>query len=139
MNMDDFKEKLIQMSKPEVSQLRHQEVLANAVTRAKDQSALSWWWLSIPLYLIAALIMKSFFMPQTSFLTNIHELEDEGSYSSLFFFLVLPIAFIVLNVMAIRKAYFLSGSPRTIGFLKAVWFNVLILLASLLILIIYAL
>ncbi len=60
MEMKNFEDKLFHMTKPEVSQLKHQDMLANAITKAKDKSVLSWWWLSIPLYLITTLLMKSF-------------------------------------------------------------------------------
>lgn len=138
MEMKNFEEKLLKMSKPEVSQLKHQEMLANAITKAKDKSVLSWWWLSIPLYLIATLLMKSFFMPSTTLMSNLHDLSSKEKYSSGLFFVVLPVVFIVINFMSIRKIYFLSGSPKSINFMQAVWFNFLIIIASILILIIYS-
>jgi hypothetical protein len=139
MEMQNFEEKLMQMTKPEVSQLKHQDMLAKAITKAKDKSVLSWWWLSIPLYIIAALIMKSAFMPGTTLISNLHELTGKEKYTTILFFLVVPVAFILFNVLSIRKIYFLSGNPKTINFLKAVWFNVLIVLLSFLILLIYSL
>lgn len=138
MEMKNFEEKLLQMTKPEVSQLKHQEMLANAITKAKDKSVLSWWWLSIPLYLIATLLMKSFFMRSTTLMSNLHDLSSKEKYSSGLFFVVLPVVFIVINFMSIRKIYFLSGSPKSINFMQAVWFNFLIIIASILILIIYS-
>lgn len=137
--MKNFEEKLIQMTKPEVSQLKHQDMLANAITKAKDQSVVSWWWLCIPLYIIATLLMKTFFMPGTTLISNINELTDKERYSSVFFFLVLPIVFIIINFISIRKIYFLSGSPKTINFIRTIWFNVLILLFSILVILIYSL
>ena len=139
MEMQNFEEKLIQMTKPEVSQLKHQDMLANAITKAKDKSVLSWWWISIPLYIIAALLMKSVFMPNTTLISNIHEFINKERYSSVLFFLVLPIMFIVINFISIRRIYFLSGNQKTINFLQSVWFNVLIIFLSILVLIIYAL
>ena len=139
MKMENFEEKLNQIEKPQVSQLRHQDVLANAITKAKDKSVLSWWWLSVPLYIIAAFLMKTLFMPQTTLVSNIHDFASKEKYSALLFFIVLPVLFIVINFVSIRKIHFLSGSPMTMGFLRAVWFNVLIILASILIIIIYLL
>ena len=139
MEMQNFEEKLIQMTKPEVSQLKHQDMLANAITKAKDKSVLSWWWISIPLYIIAALLMKSVFMPNTTLISNIHEFISKERYSSVLFFLVLPIMFITINFISIRRIYFLSGNQKTINFLQSVWFNVLIIFLSILVLIIYAL
>jgi magnesium-transporting ATPase (P-type) len=139
MEMQNFEEELIQMSKPEISQLKHQDMLANAITNAKDKSVLSWWWLCIPLYIIAALLMKSFFMPDTTLISNIHELVSKERYTSVLFFLIVTVLLIIFNIFSIRKIFFLSGSPKTINFLKTVWFNVLILILSTLILLIYSL
>ena len=135
--MENFEEKLIQMTKPQVSQLKHQDMLANAISKAKDKAVLSWWWLCIPIYLIAALLMKTLFMPHTTLILNIHELTNKEKYSSLLFFIILPTFFILLNLISIRKIYFLSGSPKTISFLRSVWFNVIVIVASIIILIIY--
>ena len=137
--MDKFEKKIIEMSKPEISKLKHQDILTDAIIKAKDKSVLSWWWLSIPLYIIAALLMKTFFMPHTTLISNIHELTGSEKYSSLLFFLILPVVFITINFLSIRKIYFLSGNPKTIKFLKAVWFNIFLIVASILILIIYSL
>jgi len=139
MEMKNFEEKLNQMTKPEVSQLKHQNMLANTIAKAKDNSVLSWWWLSIPLYLIAALLMKSVYMPHATLVSNLHDLTSKEKYSSLLFFLILPILFIIINFMSIRKIYFLSGKPKTNHLLGSVWFNVLIIIFSILVLIIYAL
>ena len=139
MEMKNFEDKLLQMTKPEVCQLKHQDMLANAITNAKDKSVLSWWWLSIPLYLIAALLMKSFFIPSTTLMSNVYNLSSKLKYSSILFFVVLPIVFIVINFMSIRKIYFLLGSQKSINFIQVVWYNVLIIIASILVLIIYSL
>ncbi len=139
MEMKNFEDKLFQIAKPGVSQLKHQDMLANAITKAKGKSVLSWWWLSIPLYLVAAFLMKSFFMPTTSLLSNLHDFGSKEKYASVLFFVVLPIFFIIINFTSIKKIYFLSGSPKSISFFKAAWFNVLIIIASILILIIYLL
>ena len=138
MEMKNFEEQLLLMTKPEVSQLKHQDMLANAITKAKDKSVLSWWWLSIPLYLIATLLMKSFFMHSTTLMSNLHDLSSKEKYSSVLFFVVMPVIFIVINFMSIKKIHFLSGSPKSINFMQVVWFNVLIIVASILILIIYS-
>jgi len=139
MEMENFEEKLTQMTKPEVTNLKHQDMLANAITKAKDKSVNSWWWLSIPLYLIVTLLMKTIFMPQTTLRLNIHDFTSREIYSSILFFIVLPILFIVINFISIRNIYFLSGSQKSISFLRAAWFNVLMIIFSILILIIYSL
>jgi hypothetical protein len=139
MEMKNFEEKLAQMTKPEVTHLKHQDMLASAITKAKDKSVISWWWLSIPLYLIATFLMKTIFMPQTTLRLSIHEFAIREMYSSVLFFLVLPIVFIIINFISIRNIYFLSGSPKSISFLQTAWFNVLMIIFSILILLIYSL
>ena len=139
MKMENFEDILTKMTKPEVANLKHEDMLANAIRKAKDKSVISWWWLSIPLYLIAALLMKSFFMPQTTLLSNIHEMAGKEIYTSVLFFLVLPIVFIIINLISIQNIHFLSGSPKKISFLGIVWLNVLMIVFSILILIIYLL
>jgi hypothetical protein len=139
MELKNFENKLIQMTKPEVTPLKHQEMLSSAITKAKDKSVISWWWLSVPLYIITTLLMKSFFMPGTTLISNIYELTGREKYSSLLFFLILPIVFMITNFISIRKIYFLSGNPKTIKFIRSVWFNVLIIIFSILVLIIYSL
>lgn len=137
--MESFENKLTNMTKPEVNQLKHQDMLENSITKAKDKSVLSWWWLSIPIYIIATLLMKTVFMPHTPLTSNLHDLTYRNKYSSLLFFLVLPLIFIAINFISIRRIYFLSGNPKTINFFKAVWFNILIIVCSILILLIYSL
>ena len=97
METNNFEEKLSQMTKPEVNQLRHQEMVADAISNAKDRSVVNWWWLSIPLYIIAALLMKTAFMPKTTLISNIHEFAGKEKYSSLLFFLILPAMSIIIN------------------------------------------
>ena len=131
--------KLRQMSKPEISKLKHQDMLEKVIINAKNKSVLSWWWLSIPLYILASLLMKSLFMPSATLASSLHDLTGKAMYSSILFFLVLPIFFIIINALSIREVYFLSGSPKSFNFLKAVWFNLLIIIASFIIILIYSL
>jgi hypothetical protein len=137
MEKENFEEKLKLMTKPEVNQLKHQEMLANAISNAKDKSVVNWWWLSIPLYIIAAMVMKTVFMPGSTLISNIHGYAGKEKYSSLLFFLILPIISIIINLESIRKIHFLSGSPKEMKFLEAVWFNSLMIVISIFILIVY--
>jgi hypothetical protein len=114
------------------------EMLANAISNAKDRSVVNWWWLSVPLYIIAALLMKTVFMPKTTLISNIHEFAGKEKYSSIFFFLILPAISIIINLISIRKVYFLSGNPKELKFLEGVWYNILMIIISVLILIIYS-
>jgi len=139
MDTKNFEEKLSQMTKPAVNQLKHQEMLSNAVSNAKDRSVVSWWWLSIPLYLLAMLLMKSIYMPGTTLISNIHNLTKEQKIPSVILFLVLPVVFILINFFSIRKVFLLSGSSKSLNFLKTIWFNLIMILFSILILLIYSL
>jgi hypothetical protein len=114
-------------------------MLADAIINAKDKSVVSWWWLSVPVFIILMLMMKSTFMPGTTLISNMHELESNQKYMSLIFFLISPLVLIILNAFSIRKIYFLSGSPKSINFLGTIWVNILIIAFSVLILIIYSL
>ena len=137
--MQDFEKKLIEMTKPEVTDLKHQELLSNALSKAKDKSVVSWWWLSVPLYIIAALLMKSMYNPHSSLISAIHELTNKERIFSVLFFLILPIIFILINILSIRKIHILSGSPISFRFLRSVWYNVLIIFFSILVILIYTL
>lgn len=136
--MENFEDKLTRMTKPEVNQLKHQNMLANSISKAKDGSVLSLWWLSIPLYIIAVLLMKTVFMPHTTLFSNLHNLTEKNKYSSLLVFLLLPLIFITINIISIRKTYFLLGSAWTVNFFKAVWANILVIICSIIVLIIYS-
>ena len=139
MNAQDFEEKLKQMTKPEVDNLKHEELLGNAIANAKDKSVVSWWWLAIPLYIIAMLWMKSVYIPETSLISGIHNFIGKQKFMFVTLFLVLPVIFIILNFLSIRKIYFLSGSPKTPKFIGIVWFNVLMIFLCIFLLIIYTL
>lgn len=136
--MENFEDKLTRMTKPEVTQLKHQNMLANSISKAKDGSVLSLWWLSIPLYIIAVLLMKTVFMPHTTLFSNLHDLTEKNKYSSLLVFLLFPLIFITINIISIRKTYFLLGSAWTVNFFKAVWANILVIICSIIVLIIYS-
>ncbi|MFZ0283457.1 MAG: hypothetical protein WAL29_17525 [Bacteroidales bacterium] len=139
MEKEDFENKLVLMTKPEVNQLKHQDMLEKAIANAKDKTALSFWWLIIPLYVISTLLMKSLFMPDTNLISNLHDLTTRQKFVTYIFFLILPIFFILLNIISIRNVFRLSGNPKSIVFLKSVWLNILMILFSILILIVFSL
>jgi len=126
------------MTKPKITHLKHEDMLANAIINAKDKSVVSLWWLSIPVFITLMLIMKVLYMPGSSLISNMHDLAIRQKFISLIFFLVVPILLIIFNLFSIRKVYFLSGSPKSINFLEIVLSNVLIIVLSVLILIIYS-
>jgi hypothetical protein len=137
MEKEEFEKELTQMTKPEVSQLKHQEMLAKAIAKSKDKTVLSLWWLIIPLYIILALLMKSLFMPDATLSSGIHDLTIRQRFVSYAFFLISPLVLILINAISVRKVYTLSGRPKPISFLKTIWLNILIIIFSILILIVY--
>jgi hypothetical protein len=139
MKTQNFEKQLEEMEKPKIGPLRHEDMLSDAIVNAKDKSVVSWWWLSIPLFIILMMLMKSVFLPGSTLVSNIHELAQSEKYISLVFFLISPIILIVVNVLSIRKIYLLSGSSGSINFLQKIWFNILTIGLSVLILIIYSL
>lgn len=139
MEKQNFEKRLKDMTKPDIKDLKHENMLADAIINAKDKSVVSWWWLSVPVFIILMLLMKSFYMPGTTLITGLHELAGREKYMSLIFFLISPTILIVVNVFSIRKLYFLSGSPKSLNFLEIVWFNIVIIALSVVILLIYLL
>ena len=137
MEKENFEKKLTDMTKPEIPDLKHEDMLAGAIINAKDKSVVGWWWLSVPAFVILMLMMKSVFMPGTTLISNMHEMESTQKYVSIIFFLISPLILIMINVLTIKKIYFLSGSPKSVIFLGTIWYNVLVIILSLLILIIY--
>ncbi len=135
--MEEFDDILKQMSKPQVSGLKHQEMLSDAITKAKERSVLSWWWISIPLYLIAVLLMKTVFMPGTTFYSNLHAMASGSRFPTILLFLVIPAIIIVVNLVHIRRIYSLTGSPGLATFSRIAWFNLLAVFTAAVIIIIY--
>jgi hypothetical protein len=139
METQNFENKLKEMEKPEIHNLKHEDILSRVIINAKDKSVVSWWWLSVPVFIILMLMMKSTFVPGTTLISNMHELESGQKFISVAFFLISPLILIIINALTIRKIHFLSGSPKSLNFLEAVWFNILIIVVAALILIIYSL
>jgi len=139
METQNFEEKLLKMTKPEVNQLKHQDMLADAITNAKDKSVVSWWWLSIPLFIIAMLTMKSVYMPHTTLISNIKELKSQQPVTSVIFFLIVPFCLIIFNAFSILKIWSLTGDHKDSNSVRAIWVNGLMIFFSIIILIFYAL
>ncbi len=131
--------KLTEMTKPEIPHLKHEDILGNAIANAKDKSVLSLWWLSVPAFIVLMLVMKSVYMPGTTLISNMKEMELQNKYVSIVFFLVSPIVLIIINAFSIRKIYFLSGSPKLAAFLQTVWLNIMVIAFAVAVLIMYSL
>jgi len=135
--MTTFEETLSGMTTPEVPELKHQALLADAIARGKSTSVLSLWWISIPIYVTALFLMKSAYMRNTTLLSNLHEFFARSRYLAAGFFVVAPAVLIVMNAASIRRIYFLSGSPRSAAFIRETWFQAAVIVASLIVLFIY--
>ena len=137
MGTMNFEDELMKMKKPEITELKHESLLARAFVNARDKSVVTWWWLSIPLYITVMLLMKSYFKPGTGFISNLHEITKNGDLLSVLFFLLIPLLFILLNFISLLKIYMFSGSPEFTHFLKQVWYNVLMVILSLVVVLFY--
>lgn len=137
MEMEKFEETLNEISKPEVAALKHGELLARAIMQAKGKSVVSAWWLSIPVYMLAALLMKSLFMPHTTLRSNLHEFIVLQPFMAFFFFVAVPVTFIIIIGISVRKISLLSPGFGIKNILKLVWVQLLAMVASLLLLLAY--
>jgi hypothetical protein len=99
--MEDFEKMLTELSKPEVRELKHQDLLADQIVRAKNRNALSFWWLLIPLYAIATLTMKTWYM-KTSLKQEINLFKVHNPVLSLLLFLILPALIIVFTFFSAK-------------------------------------
>ena len=139
MEKDNFEMKLNEMTKPIIPHMKHEDMLAKAIINAKDKSVVSLWWLSVPLFIIIMLVMKSIYMPGTTLASNMSEMEIKNKFTSIIFFIISPVVIIIFNALSIRRIHFLSGSPKSLKFLEAVWINILAISLSVIVLIIYSL
>ena len=137
--MTEFKEKMEQMSKPEIEELKHRDLLSSVIIKSKDTSVLSSWWLGIPVYLVAAFVMKSCFMPHTTLLSNIDGFTEQNKLVSFFIFIAIPITFIIINLIITKNIFSLFAKIASFHFFKVIRFNLLIIAASLLLMLLYSL
>ncbi len=137
MTTEKFADVLSNMTKPEVNELKHEDDLSKVIMKAKARSAVSFWWLCIPLYIIAALIMKSYYAPNGSLIKILHEFTDSKGYTTILLFFILPVLLIVINLLTIKQLYFLYSGLTKAGFLKTIAVPILIIFLSLLVLLIY--
>jgi hypothetical protein len=139
MEKDNFEMKLNEMTKPEIPHMKHEDMLAKAIVNEKDKSVVSLWWLSVPAFIVLMLVMKSVYMPGTTLVSNMKEMELQNKFVSIVFFLISPIVLILINALSIRKIYFLSGSPKSATFLQFVWLNIMVIVFAVVVLIMYSL
>jgi len=128
---------LNEMTKPEIGELKHEDMLAKGITKIKDKSTVSLWWVSIPVYLVAAFVMKSFYTPHLSIASAFHEMFGIKSYIGVLLFLVLPIILIIINLINAKQLFFLYGNSKRTAFLKMIYIETLMIILSLIVLLIY--
>jgi len=135
--MQEFEVRLKQVEKPVVHDLRHQDVLAIAVADARSRSVVSWWWLAVSLYSLAALLMKTLFVPQETLTRNLHEFAMRDGWLSIVVFLILPGLSIAVNLPTMMRIYRESGKPRASRLLRITWLNVAVVIVSVVVIFIY--
>lgn len=121
--MDDFEKILEQMSKPEIKHLQHEELLSKIISNAKEYSVLSFWWMSIPVYVIALFIMKTFFMPSSNVLEGLRSFKNDHHLAALLLFFIVPLILCVINLLSIKKLFQLTENISYTFQLKQVWTN----------------
>lgn len=134
METSEFENKLHHMSKPEINQLSHQNLVAHAISRAKEKSVVSLWWLAIPAFVIIMLWMKSMYMPQHRFFTYLKETISGQPPLMVFIFYFVPVILTLVNAWTIKKTNYLLGGPGIFKLLQAVGHNVVMILLALFIL-----
>ena len=139
MKTDHFEDILKNITKPEVPELKHEDMLSQMIMKVKDKSVVSFWWLCIPLYIIAAFLMKSSYYPKTTFTSILHEFTNTKNYISVLIFFVLPVLLIVINLITIKQLSFLFSGLTKTEFLKTIVTQIVIILFSLFVLSIYLL
>ncbi len=123
MIMDKFEKKLQEISKPEIQELKHQQIIMERILAQNRKTALTWWWAFIPLYVMAAFIMKSWYIPAGGTLTYIKEFISGNPSLSFILFGGLPFLAMLVNMLGVKNIYFYSGSK---------WFSSAVLKSSLL-------
>lgn len=129
--MDNLEDILAKMSKPEIPPLKHQDITGKAIIESKRKAVMSIWWLSLPVYLLATLTMKSLYKPGTTLKSNIRDLCTANHYLPLLLFFIVPAVLVVINIFQVRTIYKLTNSA------KAGMINLLMIVLSSLILIFY--
>ncbi|MBS1978702.1 MAG: hypothetical protein JST46_15130 [Bacteroidetes bacterium] len=131
--MDSFEESLEKLTKPRVNDLKHERVLTELIVSSRGRSVLAGWWLSIPLYITAALVMKTMYVEGSGMMDNLHQLKaSSGTYW--IYMLVIPLGVMILNVRILMFQYRTSAAPSLPSLLGVYWYNTFMILISILLL-----
>ncbi len=134
--MKSFEETLVAMPKPEVRELKHQEAFLHAITKIRDWNVVSLWWVLIPLYVLAMLVMHSLYMPISGFRSGLRELTGKGGIVVPVISIGVPALLLVVNALKIRTLYSLCGGRPSRTFVRAMIVPLLVIVLCLLCLII---
>ncbi|MHA4811432.1 hypothetical protein ACX0G9_25250 [Flavitalea flava] len=124
------------MSKPKVSDLKHQDMLGDAISQAKRKMVLSIWWLSVPLFLITSLVMETLYKTGTTLNSGLHQLTAHNPILPVLSLLLLPMCIMLVNALHVTKVYRILRPGRQ-ELISMTWQNLLMIIISLIILIIY--
>jgi len=116
--MERFEKTLTELSKPEVGELKHTDALASIIASIRDKSVTSAWWIVVPLYILATLMMKSFFVPGTTLRSSLQEFTEKNGLLANALFLVVPSVLTIANVVSIFNLYNSFGKRPKIEFLR---------------------
>lgn len=134
--MEDLQKILTGMSKPEVPPLKHQEALSRLVIQGKRRMAVSVWWLAVPVFMVAAFVMKEFYKPGSTLGSSIRDFKERNFLLSFLLFVFVPLVVAGIQVRQICQPD--PGRPfRWAGRLRAGWLYGLFLIISLVIIILY--
>lgn len=132
--MERIEDVLNQMSKPELDELQHEEILARTIVKGQAEARISFWWISIPIYFFLAFLMKSYYTPNLSVPDALHEPFRTHPVIILLVFWWLPATLILICLLNARNAYFLFGNSRKPAFLRIISGEIIVILVSLIVL-----
>lgn len=135
-HMDEFEKMLSKMSKPEVTELRHQAMLADQIIKTKHKAALSWWWLGIPVYILLAFIMKSFYAPGSSLKSSLAKFAETNGLLAWSSFVAFPTVLIIINGVSVYKLAIMNDGLRG-GLLKALIYNLAAIVLSIIVMAVF--
>lgn len=124
------------MSKPAMPDLKHQEALMDLITRGKRKTAVSFWWLAVPLFMMAMLLMQQIYRPQSTFRSSIRDFKDRNSVEAVFLLVIAPLILAIANGWQIARLDFLLR-PRGASRFTITWPQWLIIIISVAIIIVY--
>jgi hypothetical protein len=134
--MEDLQQLLTGMSKPEVPHLKHQEALTDLIIRSKRKITLSLWWLSVPVFVIAVLLMEQAYKPGSTLWSSIRKLKDRHSTQSALLLFLLPLVVCAIQLLQLRKYHLIRQSPWRVR-TNAIWVHLLLIFLSLITILIY--